>query len=198
MEWCVCACLWVTGFGTKEPDLKSLFELGWNEFFENEFRKVARDGLQPARVVEQLKEAFRVRGEAGELLAEVAGRLRHAAQTAGNSAQCKGGQFPAVGDWVLVVPREREGRASILGVLPRRSKVSRKVAGREATEQVIAANLDTIFVVSSLNRELNPRRIERYLAAAWQSGARPVVVLTKADLCDDPLALLLQAEQVAV
>ncbi len=170
----------------------SLCDLGWDEFFEGEFGKngMHENGARPARVVEELKDAFRVYAEAGEFLAEVAGRLRHAAQ--GRE------QLPAVGDWVVIAPREHEGRARIQEVLPRRSKVSRKVAGRVASEQVIAANLDTIFMVSSLNRELNPRRIERYLAMVRESGASPVVLLTKADLCVDAAHLAAEVESVAI
>lgn len=168
----------------------SLFDLGWNEFLEIEFRKIDQHGVRPARLVEELKGAYRVRAERGELLAEVAGRLRFSA-TARES-------MPAVGDWVVIAPREREGREIIQSVLPRRSKVSRRMAGRATSEQVIAANLDTIFVVSSLNRDFNPRRIERYLAMIWESGASPVVLLTKADLCEDAARLAAEIESVAI
>ncbi|MCL4523574.1 MAG: ribosome small subunit-dependent GTPase A [Acidobacteria bacterium] len=168
----------------------SFSQLGWNEFFESEFRKVDEEGACPARVVEELKDAYRVLAESGELLADVAGRLRFAAQARE--------QLPAVGDWVVISRRESEGRATILGVLPRRSKVSRKVAGRAAEEQVIASNLDTIFVVSSLNRDFNPRRIERYLAMVWESGANPVVLLTKADLCQNAAQRAAEMESVAL
>ncbi len=168
----------------------SLADLGWNEFFENEFRKLDLGDVCPARVIEELKDAYRVCAETGELLADLAGRLRFAA------ASLEG--LPAVGDWVVIAPREREGRGTILGVLPRCSKVSRKAAGRAASEQVIAANLDTIFVVSSLNRDFNVRRIERYLAMMWESGASPVVLLTKADLCADAAQRAAEMESVAI
>jgi ribosome biogenesis GTPase len=168
----------------------SLFELGWSESFKNEFRKREDGGVCPARVVEELKDAYRVRGETGEFLADLAGRLRFVAQSREG--------LPAVGDWVVIVPREREGRATIQCVLPRRSKVSRKAAGRAAAEQVIAANLDTIFVVSSLNRDFNIRRIERYLAMVWESGASPVVLLTKADLCEDAAQRAEEMKSVAI
>jgi ribosome biogenesis GTPase len=168
----------------------SLLDLGWNDFFENKFRQRNATALVPARVTQELKDAFRVRSEAGEWLAEISGSLRHAALARE--------QLPAVGDWVGVSPRPAEGRARIHFVLPRRSKISRKVAGRVTSEQILAANLDTLFVVSSLDRDLNPRRIERYLAMVWDSGARPVVLLNKADLCDNPVPLVLEVESVAI
>ncbi len=173
----------------KETSVISLSELGWSDFFEVEFRKIAAGGLRPARVVEELKDAWHVCGEAGELLAEAAGKLRLAQSSE---------QWPAVGDWVAIAPRQGRARATIHAVLPRRSKVSRKVAGRAAQEQVIAANLDTIFVVSSLNRDFNPRRIERYLAMVWESGASPVVLLTKSDLCEDAARSAGEVESVAI
>jgi len=168
----------------------SLADLGWNEFFEDEFRKIAEEAVRPARVVEEMKDAYRVLAEGGELLAEVAGRLRFAAQTREH--------LPAVGDWVTIAAREREARATIQVVLPRQGKVSRKEAGRAASEQVIAANLDTIFVVSSLNRDFNVRRIERYLAMVWESGASPVILLTKADLCEEAARMAEEVESTAI
>lgn len=168
----------------------SLAELGWDEFFQSEYQRLAEAGLQPARVVEELKNSFRVHSEAGELHAELSGRMHLATQ--GGKAK------PAVGDWVVVAPRAAEGRATIHGVLPRKSKVSRKVAGRAIAEQVIAANLVTIFVVSSLNRDFNVRRIERYLAMVWESGACPVVLLTKSDLCENAAQLVSEMEDVAI
>lgn len=150
--------------------------LGWNDFFANCWD--SRDGtLQPARVVEEQKEAYRVVGEMGELAAEVTGRLRHEATN--RSA------FPAVGDWVAIAPLPTEGRALIHAVLPRRTKLSRTAAGSRAVEQILVSNVDVAFVVQSLNADLNPRRLERYLGAIWESGAQPVVLLSKADLCTE-------------
>jgi ribosome biogenesis GTPase len=125
-----------------------------------------------------------VLAEHGELRAHVAGRLRHEAAL--------GSELPAVGDWVAL--RDE----TIHAVLPRRSAFLRKVAFHATEAQVLAANIDTVFVVTGLDGDFSARRLERYLTLAWESGASPAVVLTKADLCDDPLALLLEAEQVAV
>jgi ribosome biogenesis GTPase len=106
--------------------------------------------------------------------------------------------LPVVGDWVLVEPRVHEGSATIKEILERRTKFSRKVAGFEYDEQVLAANIDCAFLVTSLNSDLNPRRLERYLTMAYANGALPAIVLTKADLCDDIAAGLAAVEAVAI
>jgi ribosome biogenesis GTPase / thiamine phosphate phosphatase len=163
--------------------------LGWNDFFANYWD--SRDGtLEPARVVEEQKEAYRVVGEMGELAAEVTGKLRHEATN--RSA------FPAVGDWVAIAPLPTEGRALIHAVLPRRTKLSRTAAGSRAVEQILVANVDVAFVVQSLNADLNPRRLERYLGAIWESGARPVILLSKADLCSDRSDALEEISSVSI
>lgn len=167
----------------------TLASLGWNDFFERQYPLDARDALVPARVSEEQKGFYRVLCDAGDLLAELAGRFHHSAGARPD--------WPAVGDWVLVRPRPAEGRATIHELLARRSKFSRQAAGRVTSEQVIAANVDTAFLVTALNRDFNPRRIERYVALAWESGARPVVLLNKSDLLDDPLPLLWKAEAAA-
>jgi ribosome biogenesis GTPase / thiamine phosphate phosphatase len=158
-----------------------LASLGWNPFFQQHFSDLQQPTLHPARIVENLKHFHRVRSEEAEYLAEIAGRVRH--QAAGRDA------LPAVGDWVAITPRPEEGRARIECILPRQTKLARKIAGREQGEQIIATNLDIVFVVSSLNRDLNLRRIERYLALVWESGAQPVVLLNKSDLCANAEAL---------
>lgn len=167
-----------------------LKDLGWNSFFESHFKELGQDGLTPARVVEEFKGHYRVRSAWAEYLAEAAGKLQFQAASRED--------FPAVGDWVAIIARPEEGRARIEHVLPRRTRLVRKVAGREMTEQIVAANLDTVFVVSALNREFNLRRIERYLTLVWDSGSRPVVLLNKADLCPDALARASQVEGVAL
>jgi len=165
-----------------------LHELGWNSFFQQYLK--AGDSRMPARIVEQQRSAYRVVCEAGELMAETAGRLRYAA------AERSG--LPVVGDWVLIEARFAEGRASIHEVLPRRTKFSRKEAGSETTEQIAAANIDTVFLMTSLNADLNLRRIERYLTTVWDSGALPVILLSKADLCDDAPSAIVAVDEVAL
>jgi ribosome biogenesis GTPase / thiamine phosphate phosphatase len=154
----------------------SLTVLGWNEHFKEHFRPHAEAGLVPGRVAVEHRGAYAVYTDDGEAWAELAGRLRHDAAARG--------ELPTVGDWVALRARPG-GQASVQAVLPRRTKFSRKVAFMETEEQVLAANIDTILVVGSLNEELNLRRIERYLTMAWESGAAPAIVLNKADLCDE-------------
>lgn len=167
-----------------------LHELGWNSFFEACFAEFSDSAVCPARVVEEQRGLYRVLTTHGPYLAEPAGKLRfHAGAHA---------DLPAVGDWVVVTPRHSEARARIDAVLPRRTTLSRKVAGRESVEQVIATNLDTVFIVSALNRDFNLRRIERYLTLVWDSGARPVILLNKADLSSDPDAQAAAVRHVAL
>ncbi|MET0338560.1 MAG: ribosome small subunit-dependent GTPase A [Caulobacter sp.] len=134
-------------------------------------------GHVPGRVVAQHRDGYEVVTDEGELRAKPTGRLFHEAREA---------DHPTVGDWVALSLNPAGGPATIHAVLPRRTAFVRRAADSVQSLQVIAANFDVAFVVTSLNADLNPRRIERYLSAAWQSGARPVVVLTKADLADDP------------
>ena len=150
---------------------------GWSDVLAQAFASHARAGHVPGRIVVQQRDGYLVATDEGELRAKVSGRLRHEAREAGH---------PAVGDWVALSLNPAERTATIHAILPRRTAFVRRAADSQQKLQVIAANIDVAFVVTSMNADLNPRRIERYLAAAWQSGARPVVVLTKADLCPDP------------
>ncbi|MGD9142313.1 MAG: ribosome small subunit-dependent GTPase A [Dehalococcoidia bacterium] len=173
-----------------------LKQLGWNVFFGEAFRGLESPDWVPARVTNQQKGLYTVRGEAGEMKAAVAGRLRYRA--GGNDI------YPVVGDWVAVLP---EGdRAVVRAVLPRKSSFSRKISGgRDRTsggntqEQVVASNIDTVFLVSGLDggRNFNLRSIERYLTVAWNSGAQPVIVLNKSDVCDDVTSRVNEAESIA-
>lgn len=153
-----------------------LSKFGWDDFFGANFQPYGAGGFVAARVVLEYNHLYRVHAEQGELLADSSGRLRHEAASRAD--------LPTVGDWVVIEPRSREGKATIHAVLPRRSKFVRKAAGSRTDEQIVGTNIDTVFLVTSLNQDFNLRRIERYLVVAWESGARPVVVLSKADLCD--------------
>jgi len=124
------------------------------------------------------------------MLSEISGKLRYEA--------LNDEEFPSVGDFVVVSLRTSEMRATIHKVLPRKSKFSRKVAGINTKEQIVASNIDTIFLVNSLNKDFNARRIERYLIMAWESGASPVILLSKADLCVDLEEKLSQTQKAAV
>lgn len=163
--------------------------LGWNDAFAREMEKYREEGYRPGRIALEHKHLYRVYTEEGEMLAEVSGKLRHQAEGRGD--------FPAVGDWVALSPRPEEGKATIHGVLPRQSKFSRKVAGSVVEEQIVAANITTVFLVNALNKDYNLRRLERYLLLAWESGAEPVIVLSKSDLCGDVEGQVALTEAVA-
>ena len=168
----------------------SLLALGWSDHFARAFEPHAAEGLVPGRVVLEHTHIYTVLTEAGDILAQVSGRLRHHA--AGRQ------DFPAVGDWVAIARRPHGGRATIHAVLPRRSRFARKVAGIRMEEQVVAANVDTVLLVAGLDGDFNVRRLERYLVLARESGAMSVVVLNKADLCPDVDARVSEVEAIAL
>jgi ribosome biogenesis GTPase / thiamine phosphate phosphatase len=165
-----------------------LEDLGWNTFFDNQIDPSDRERWLFGRVIEEQRDAWCVLTEHAELRADLAGRARHNANARAD--------LPAVGDWVGLVPRYDERRATIHRVLNRRTQFVRRAAGQRG-EQIVAANVDVGFVVSSMNAELNLRRLERYLTLVWDSGATPVVLLTKSDLCDDVEATLAEVESIA-
>lgn len=159
--------------------------LGWDDFFGT--LPEPGDGFA-ARVVTENRGRFVVRTPDAEYSAVSAGPLRKS--PAGR---------PAVGDWVLAGFEGCTGLATINSVLPRKSRLSRKVTGRQTREQVVAANIDTVFIVAGLDggRNLNLRRLERYLVFTWNSGACPVILLNKADLHADSAAFLSEVETIA-
>ncbi len=165
-------------------------QLGFNEAFERAFLAQNEDDCRPARVVEAQRELYTLHTGDREILGAVSGVFAHNA-----SARS---EFPVVGDFVSVRLEEGQHRAIIRNVLPRRSQFSRKIAGETTEEQVLAANVDTAFLVQSLNRDFNVRRLERYLILAWESGAAPVIVLTKSDLCADVDAKIAEATSVGM
>jgi ribosome biogenesis GTPase len=164
--------------------------LGWDDHFATAFAPYA-DQSVPGRVILEHQKIYRVATADAEVLARVRGRLRHQAD--------RRDHFPAVGDWVAVAPAPigTDSEASIEALLPRRSRFSRKVAGETTEEQVVAANIDTVFLVSGLDHDFNLRRIERYLTTAWDGGAKPVIILNKADLAFDLAAVIAEVEAVA-
>ena len=170
--------------------MSSLIELGWDEVWAAQFAAIALEGETPARVSLEHNHVLRVLSPAGEQLAELSGRIRHEAASRS--------EMPAVGDWVAMRPAPAEGaRPQIRAILPRHSVFSRKSAGHETKEQVVAANIDTVFLVSGLDQDFNARRIERYLVMSRQSGAQPVIVLNKADLPVNIERILRDIESVA-
>lgn len=173
----------------REEPRPALGALGWDDGFSAAFDALRDPALVPARVGIEHNHFYRVLTAAGELLAQAAGRLRHRA--AGQD------ELPAVGDWVAVRVGAHDGKATIRAVLPRRGAFSRKAAGDPTARQVVAANVDLVLVVAGLDGDYNPRRIERYLVAAADAGARPVVVLNKADLAEDAPARVAEARAAA-
>ena len=168
-----------------------LAALGWTPSHDAAIEPHRGQGRQPARVVVEERGLVRVQTARGEALATLAGRLRHDAEL--DPAV----DLPAVGDWVAVSEASTDA-AVVHVVLPRASAIVRRAPGDHARPtQVLAANVDVAFLVTSLNRDFNLRRIERYLAVAWESGATPVVVLSKADLADDVDGKVLATRAVA-
>jgi ribosome biogenesis GTPase / thiamine phosphate phosphatase len=166
-----------------------LEDCGWNGFFEAEWNATERPGETPARVISQHRELWEVCGEFGECVAQASGKLRLAAE--------EGADWPAVGDWVATSGEPGQGML-IRDVLPRRTQIVRKTAGRRVAAQVLAANVDTLFVVMGLDGDYNVRRLERYLAQGWETGARVVVVLNKVDLCGEARARAEEIRHTAV
>jgi ribosome biogenesis GTPase len=173
-----------------EP-LQYLTLLGWDTFFQEQFKKLKFPGSVPARVISESKGSYQLFSEYGELTARISGKMRYHAKAEN--------QYPAVGDWVIIKPRVDEQKGIIHAILPRKNKFSRKVAGERTKEQVVSANIDTVFIVSGLDggRNFNLRRIERYLTLARSSGVTPVIVLNKIDVCPDIDVCIRNVETIA-
>ena len=162
--------------------------LGFTERFIQE--SALYEGLFLGRVVAQYKDLYKVVTDNSELIAEISGKMRYASGEMSD--------YPAVGDFVMIDREDvRHGNAIIHQVLTRKSAFVRRAAGTAHEIQVVAANIDTVFICMSLNNDFNLRRLERYLAVAWDSGSTPVVVLTKADLCDDLDSKLVEIRDAA-
>lgn len=166
-----------------------LNQYGFNDEMLKEFDKILEPGCIPARIITEHRGLYRVICESGERFAEVSGKYHY-------SLEEKGG-YPAVGDWVVLEAAGSEDRAIIHGLLPRRTQFIRRDAWSASGMQVVAANFDYVFICTSLNKNYNLRRIERYLTLAWESGAAPVVILSKADLCEDVEKKVLEVESIA-
>jgi len=167
-----------------------LEEWGWDAYFEAMWNALEREAAEvPARVVSQQRSLWRIAGEFGERWATPSGRLRESGDLDGD--------WPAVGDWVAAQVTCTDNRATLHAVLQRRSQFVRKVAGKRLAQQVIAANVDTAFLVAALDGDFNLRRLERYLAQCWESGASPVIVLNKTDECDAVAARVADVASIA-
>jgi len=167
-----------------------LTKLGWNADRDKQFAAYQAKGLVPARVAVEDKHFFRVWTADAELLAQVSGKYIH---EAGRSRS----QLPKVGDWVAVKLVAHEEKAVIQAILPRRTQLSRKMAGRGLTEHILATNIDTAFLVTAADASFDPVRLEQMLVVARESGARPVVLLNKIDLCGNLDARLAEAARIA-
>jgi ribosome biogenesis GTPase len=166
-----------------------LTRLGWTPELEALFAPHAGPHVVPARIAVEHRAAYDLYTAAGEATASLSGRMRH---------EAKGRlQLPAVGDWVGYAPQGNGGKGTIEVLLPRRSAFTRKAAGKDHGIQIVAANVDIVFLVTSLNADMSLRRLERYLTLAWESGARPVVILSKADRAGESIALVREVEVVA-
>jgi len=171
--------------------MKTVLEtFGWNPFFRTHFEAFGTQGYSAGRVAVQHKGRYLLYTECGELWAQVAGKLRF--EASGRE------DFPAIGDWLVIEARPREGQAVIRAILERKSNISRKVAGKKTEEQILASNVDVLFIVSGLDADFNLSRIERYLSMAWESGAVPVIVLNKADLAENIAERVREVEAVAL
>ena len=162
---------------------------GWSDALQQQFSSYAALGLEPARVLIQQRGRYQLATGRGERSATLAGKFAHDAADGG---------YPVTGDWVGVSAPKGEGDAIIRAVLPRATTFTRREAGPGAPRgQVVAANVDVALLAASLNADLSLRRIERYLASTWESGAQPVVVLTKADMCEDVDERVAEVEAIA-
>ena len=166
-----------------------LSQLGWDDQRDQEFADFAAQGWVPARLSRCQGQAYQALAASGECRPELCGRLRHQADQRSD--------LPAVGDWVALLAPDSSGLATVQAVLPRRSAFIRKEAGVRTEAQVVAANIDTVFVVAGLDGDYNLARIERLLTLAWDSGAAPVIVLNKVDLCDAVETRLAAVEGIA-
>jgi len=163
-----------------------LTSYGWSETLQRDFEPFAAQGLVPARVIVQQRGLYRLAASAGEIEGRISGRFAHEAAAGG---------YPVTGDWVAA---ELKADAAIIAhVLPRTTAFTRLAAGTSKDRQVVAANVDTALLAASLNADLNLRRLERYLATAYESGAKPVILLTKADACEEPGPPIDEVEAVA-
>ena len=166
-----------------------LTDLGWNSFFDNYFEPYRKQNLSALRITRANREKYIACNELGNFTCDLSGKFRFAAGSKNN--------FPTVGDWVAASVLPTEEKAIIQALLPRQSAFSRKTAGPLTEEQVLAANIDILFIVCGLDLNFNLRRIERYLSLAWESGAVPVVLLNKADLCTETEARKHEVQAIA-
>jgi ribosome biogenesis GTPase / thiamine phosphate phosphatase len=158
-------------------------EYGWDDYFENHFDNLKQDGRFPGRIIREDRGIYKAVTDSGILPCMISGKMR------------LNDEFPVTGDWVVM--SETKGSYIIHGIIPRKTFFSRKEAGKTGDRQILAANMDFVFIMTSMNANFNVRRIERYLVLAKESGALPVIILSKADLAEDKDVLLSEVRKVA-
>lgn len=170
-------------------NLMKLETYGWNDTHQKYLQEYEEKGYMPARVLVEHRGHVSLMTEAGEVTGIIPGKLYY---------DMSKEALPAVGDWVLVSPIEGEKKGVIHHILPRKSQFIRKMAGNTIEGQVVAANFDYVFIMTALNQNFNIKRLERYLTVAWDSGAEPIIVLSKADLCEDVGDKVAEVKSVAL
>jgi len=165
-----------------------LANLGWNDGWAGEWESLGEPGLVPGRIVGEDRHVYGVVTAGGEVTASLAGRFLHGMRESAD--------LPRVGDWVALTPLPGESKGVIRHRLPRRTRLARRLPGRETREQVLAANVDVAFIVQALDGNFRPRRLERFLMMAHDGGVEPVVILNKADLCESLEARIAEARAV--
>ena len=168
--------------------MKSLNQLGWNNFFEEQFIQFKTSGFDTGRIIIEQKERYVVSTEFGDFQGEISGKLMYSTE--------KNSEFPKVGDWVIVSIFKEESKVIIHEVLKRINKFSRQSPGQKIEEQVLAANIDAVFIVQSLDCNFNIRRMERYVSMIYEMKAEPIIVLNKSDLLDNPQEKLNEARRI--
>lgn len=168
--------------------MDSLQDYGWNKEWQQQFDALKVPTWEPARVIEELQGLYRVVTRDGQHFATLAGRFRHLASSRND--------LPTVGDWIAIQTAQGASQAVVHALLSRKSSFTRKLAGFEQDAQVVAANVNTLFLVNAAN-DVNERRIERYLTIAWDSGSMPVIVFSKSDLVEDGARLIDTANSIA-
>jgi len=167
-----------------------LTRLGWNAGRDAQFAPYLAKGFIPARVAVEDKHFYRVWTADAELTAQVTGKFIH-------ESRHDHSVLPKVGDWVAIKLVPNEEKAAVQAVLPRTTQITRKTSGRNTSAQILATNIETVFLVAAADPTFNTARLERMLVMGRESGARPVVILNKIDLCDDLETRLAEATQAA-
>ena len=168
--------------------MKLLNSIGWNSFFEKQFEQYKLSDFKAGRIINEQKERYMVFTEYGEFQGEISGKLFYS--TDNNS------DFPKVGDWVAASIFKEESKVIIHGVLRRRNKFSRQAEGQKIEEQVIAANIDAVFIVQSQDQNYNVKRMERYITMIYEMKAEPIILLNKSDLALNPYEKLEEVRKI--